>query len=235
MPPRTPLLRPDRFFAERDFHGLRLLALTVVLTASGPAAVYGLGLIVTDRVDGSVMVDNPDRPPDFYCETASDDADACGEPERIEQDVDVAFRNALEGFYGAAILGFPLALLLVGGLLHAGSWLLAAENGAPESFAVAAWGLAPSVIGLVVSLGLLWLTFDSLTVTPETGTEPFVAHVRTQLRPIERIRPAITVVTALWSGVVWRYGLVYERGLAGGEATGLAGGVAMLYLLAVLV
>ena len=236
MKPQTPLLRPDRFFAERELNGLRLLLVAVVLTFSVPVAVSGLGWIVTERVDGTVVVDNPDRPSEAYCENAPETmAEGCDAPAQIEQDVDVSIDRAVGDLLGASILAVPLGLLVYGGLLHAGSWLLDGENGAARSFAVALWGMAPSVFSLVVLLLVVYATFDPLSVTPDTGTSAFGDHLRTALRPAMRVAPVLSAVTALWGGVIWRFGLVHERGLSGGEATGIAGSVAVLSFLVTLI
>ncbi|HKJ59647.1 MAG TPA: YIP1 family protein [Halobacteriales archaeon] len=236
MKPQTPMLRPDRFFAERELNALRLLLVAVVLTFSVPVAVSGLGWILTERVDGTVVVDNPDRPSDTYCETALETmAEGCDAPKRIEQDVDVSIGRAVDDLLAASILAVPFGLLVFGGLLHAGSWLLDGENGAARSFAVALWGMAPSVLSLVVLLLVVYATFDPLTVTPDTGASAFGDHLLAELQPAFRVAPVASAVTTLWSGVIWRFGLVHERGLSGGEATGLAGGVAVLSFLVTLV
>ena len=236
MKPLTPLVRPDRFFAESELNALRLLAVGVVLTFSVPATISGLGWILTERVDGTVVVDNPDRPPEAFCSDALDAVDeGCDAPKRVERDVDVSIDRAVGDRIGSTLLAVPLGLLVVGGTLHAGSWLLDGENGAGESFAVALWGMAPSVLTLVGLLLVVYVTFDPLSVTPNTGASAFGDHLMTELQPATRVAPVLSGVTALWSAVIWRYGLVHERGLSGAEATGLAGSVAALSFLATLV
>lgn len=223
MPPRTPLLRPDRFFAERELNGLRLLVVATILVFSVPAAVSGLGWIITERVDGTVMVDNPNRPSEAFCQGAPASMDAgCDAPAEVERDVDEPIDDALGQFVGPALLGFPLVLLLVGLLLHAGSWLADGSNGAAESFAVAMWGLVPSTLGLVFGLALMWLVYDPLTVTPETGAEVLVEHTRRELQPLARWGPLVGGLSTLWGAVIWRYGLMEERGLDGVEASMVA-------------
>ena len=196
MRPRTPLLRPDRFFAERDPHALRLLVVGCVLLLSLPVAVSTVGWIVTERVDGTVTVDNPGRPSEAFCRGAPDGMDAgCDAPARVERNVDEPIREALGQFYGPALLAFPIALAFVGGLLHAGSWLLEAENGAGATFVVAAWGLLPSVVGLLGFVALFALLLDPLAVTPDSDPRVLVEHVRTELGPLSRWGPAIGGLT----------------------------------------
>jgi hypothetical protein len=232
MAPRTPLVRPDRFFAERELHALRLLLVVVVLTFSLPLAGYGVGWVLTDRIDGTVMVDNPNRPSDNYCEVASGDmASGCDEPERVERNIDALLWDAIEELAGIMIVAFPLALFVVGTFLHAGSWLLGGDNGVLESFAVAAWGMVPSLLSIVGFFVVFALTFEPVTVSSATDPEALVSQVRTQLRPVETASLVFAAVTAVWSAVIWTYGLGYERGLSRGAAAGVAGGVAVLYFL----
>lgn len=236
MKPRTPLLRPDRFFAERDLNALRLLVVVVVLTFSVPAAVSGLGWILTERVDGTVTVENPNRPSDAYCENAPPIADqGCDAPKQVERDVDVSIDRAVSDLLGPALLALPIALLVFGGLLHAGSWLLEGDGGAAESFAVALWGMVPSALSLAVLLVVVYATFDPTSVTPETGASAFGDRLLAELQPATRVGPVLSGVAALWSGVIWRFGLIHERGLTAGEASGLAGGVAVLSFLVTLI
>lgn len=229
MPPLTPLVRPDRFFAERDPHGLRQLVVGIVLVLSLPVAVGGLGWIVTERFDGTVVVDNPNRPSEAYCENAPPSmAEGCDAPARVERDVDAVLWEALGEFVGPALLGMPIAILLVGGLLHGGSWLLEGENGAGESLAVALWGMVPSLFGLAVLLVVFAALLDPVTVTPESNPDLLVDRMEADVAPLARWGPLVSGATTLWGAVVWRFGLEHERGLSGTEATALAGGVAVL-------
>lgn len=230
MPPHTPLLRPDRFFAERDLHANRLLVVGVVLVLSLPIAIWGVGWVLTDHVDGTVMVDNPERPPDTFCESAPETmADGCDAPAQIEQDVDVLIREAMGEFMGPALVGFPIVLALVAGLLHVGSWMADGTGGIGESIAVALWGLVPSIMTLPVAIGLMALLLDPMTVSPGSDLSLLVDEVRADLQPMLTWGPVISGVTTLWGAAIWRFGLEHERGLDAVEATILAGIVAVLF------
>ncbi|NIQ57978.1 MAG: hypothetical protein GWN71_32780, partial [Gammaproteobacteria bacterium] len=91
MAPYTPLLRPRRYFAEREVRIDRVAAVAFVLLLAGPLTVYGVGWALTANLSGSVMVDNPARPPDAFCPE-----DGCEEPERIERDVDAVLWDLLD-------------------------------------------------------------------------------------------------------------------------------------------
>lgn len=229
MRPRTPLLRPDRFFAERELNDLRLLVVATILVVSVPAAVSGVGWVLTERVDGTVMVDNPERPSEAFCQGAPDSMDAgCDAPAEVERNVDGPIDDAMGEFVGPALVGFPLVVLLVGLLLHAGSWLADGTNGPARSFAVALWGLVPSLLGLAFALAVTWLVYDPLTVTPETDPSVLVEHTRRELTPLTTWGPVVSGLVTLWGAVIWRYGLVEERGLRGAEASAVAGVTAVL-------
>lgn len=229
MPPLTPLLRPDRFFAERDHDGRRVLAVVAAVTLVALGVFYGIGWIVTINVDGTVMVDNPDRPPDFVCDDDSDvlDQSGCDQPRLIEQNVDSQIWAAWHNSAAKLVIGIPLAWLVLGGLLHVGSALLGGKNGVFSSFAVAAWGLPPTLVSGIVITGVLIVTVDPITVTP-TSQDKALRTLQDPFRAVETIRVILTVVAAAWSGIIWRFGLKYERRVNGPAAWVVAGSVAAL-------
>jgi len=93
---------------------------------------------------------------------------------------------------------------------------------------VALWGLAPSVFGLAVSLAAMWLVYDPLTVSPGTDPSVLVEHTRAELEPLTTWGPVVGGLVSLWGAVIWRYGLMEERGLRGTEASMVAGVTAVL-------
>jgi hypothetical protein len=230
--PLTPLLRPDRYFAERELRFVRVMAVVGLLVAAGPAVVYGVGWVLAENLDGTVLVDNPERPPDWVCEgdggsAVFDEAD-CDAPEQVERNVDAILWDAVEEVVGPAILAYPLALVVLTLLLHAGAWLAGAEHGLSPTFAVAAWGMVPTLVLLPVSLVALSLTLDPVTVSPGTDPETAIRPLVAQIRSTEPLSGVVTAVTAVWGGLIWRFGLLHEQGLPGTEATTVAGLVALL-------
>jgi len=230
--PRTPLLRPDGYFAERDPDFPRIAAVVGLLIAAGPAVVYGVGWVLAANLDGTVTVDNPERPPDWVCEddTSSemfDDAD-CDAPREIERNVDTVLWDAIGELAGPAVVAYPLALAVLTLLLHAGAWLADAERGLASTFVVAAWGTVPTLLLLPVSLVGLHLALDPVTVSPGVDPGTAIEPVLDRIRAFEPYGAVVTLLTAVWGGVVWRFGLVHEQGLPGTEATVIAGIVALL-------
>lgn len=229
MPPYTPLLRPSRYFAAREVDFFRVMAVVGVLLFTGPLAVYGVGWVMTANVDGTVMVDNPERPPDFYCENTG----GCEEPEQVEQDVDTVIWNVMDDIVGPAFLVYPLVLGLVTAGLHSGVWLADGDRGWFPTFAVAAWGLLPTVAVVGVSLVGLWLTVDPVIVTPGDDIGAALAPLEDQFRAFGPYRTVGTVVAAVWGGLIWRAGLGEHQGLPNVEATLVAALVAGFYAVGV--
>ena len=232
MSPRTPLLRPDRYFATHEIDFFRVMALFGLLIFAGPATVYGVGWILVDHIDGTVMVDNPDRPPDYVCDGEFDseiyDEDACDRPKEIEQNVDSVLWSAIEELIGPALLGFPLVLFITGLLLHAGSWLANGEGGVFPSFAVAAWGMLPSLLSIVVMVPLLWLTLDSYTVLPNQNPSAAIEPIMSQLEGLSGVTHGVTILTAVWGGIIWRYCLEHHRHIPAAAARVTAGTTALI-------
>lgn len=225
MAPYTPLLRPRRYFAASEVNFFRVMAVVAVLLFTGPLAVYGIGWVITDSVDGTVTVDNPERPPDFFCE----DRGGCEEPEQIEQDVDTVIWDVMDRFVGPAFLAYPLILGVLTLLLHGGVWVVGGDRGWFPTLAVAAWGLLPTVAIVAVSIAGLWLTIDPVTVSPNDDIGVALAPLEDQFRAFGPYRTVGTIVASIWGGLIWRAGLAEHQGLPNMEATLVAGMVATLY------
>lgn len=226
MPPYTPLLRPDRFFAERDISRVRMLVIALLAVATFPLAMWGVEWILRAHIDGTVMVDNPDRPSEPYCEVRFMNPE-CDAPAHVERNFDAALSEALGQFTELFIVVSLVMVVLIGGLLHAGSWLVDGENGVRASFAVALWGQVPGLLGLVFTLGLAYVLLDPMTVTPDSDLAVLADRIRTDLQPLVTWGPLLSGVITLWSGIIWRFGLQHKRGLTGSEATAVAGSVAV--------
>ena len=236
MPPLTPLIRPDRFFAEQEFHGTRLTAVALLLVFSIPVGIWGAGWVLQERIDGTGTVDNPNRPSESFCEGVPASMDVgCDGPAQIERNIDAVLSEAIGEFMGPAVLGSLVGIVVVGGLLHAGSRMFDGENDAAASFAVALWGLVPTLFSLVIGIALLYVFVDPMTVTPDSDPSVLLDRLQADLQPIEQWGPLVTGITALWSGIIWRFGLLHKQGLTPGEATGVAGSVAVIFWFLLLV
>lgn len=233
--PRTPLFRPDRYFATHEINFFRVMVLVGLLVIAGPVTVYGVGWILVNHIDGTVMVDNPDRPPDFVCDDGfhSDmyDEGACDRSKEIEQNVDRVLWSAIDGLVGPALVAFPIILLIIGMLLHVGSWLADGSGGIFPSFAVAAWGLLPSVLSIVVMLPLLWVAVDSYTLLPNQELSTVIDPLMGQIENLEQVTIVVSMLTAVWGGIIWRYGLEHHRNIPAASARITAGTTALIVVL----
>lgn len=221
MAPYTPLVRPRRYFAAREINFFRVMAVVGVLLFAGPLTIYGVGWVMTDHVDGTVRVDNPERPPESYCDVGD-----CEEPAQVERNVDGVIWDAMDRLLGPAFLVYPLLLGVLTLLLHGGVWLVGGEQGWFATFAVVAWGVLPSLAVVVLSLVGLWLTFDPVTLSPGDDVGAALASLETQAEAFRPYRSAGTLAAAAWGGIIWRAGLIEHQGLRRVEATLSAGLVA---------
>lgn len=235
MPPLTPLVRPDMYFAERDHSDLRVLAVVGAVVLGSLALWYVTGWFITNRIDGTVRVDNPDRPSDMFCESDLDVGpnSECDHPRKIEKNVDSLLWDAWGTVIGYILVGLPISWLLLGTLLHAWSWLAGGENGIFHSFGVAAWALVPSLAGAIVTVVVLYFTFDPITVTP-ASQDTALETAKSSFLALESIGGVLTVLTSVWTVVIWRYGLEYRQGISGLAAWSVAGSVGVLYSIVVL-
>jgi hypothetical protein len=234
MAPRTPLLRPDRYFSTRTVSGVQAIVIVALLALAGVATVAGVGWILTERIDGTVTVDNPAHPPEWVCEDDTFDRTGCDEPERIDRDVDVILQEAIDQTLGIALVALPLGWVLIGLCLHIGSWLADGDYGAVRSFAVAAWGLVPSLIGFAVGLVALWFAIDPVTVTG--ADDPSVlTDLQSEVGAVTPVTTVVSLATTAWGAIIWRYGLEHQRGLTPAAAWTVAAIVGGLAALGVLV
>ncbi len=226
MPPFTPILRPRSYFAEREISFFRVMAVFAVLLFTGPMTIYGVGWVMTSHIDGTVTVENPERPPDWFCE----DNDGCEEPERIDRDVDTVIWDQLDRLLGPSFIVYPFVLGILTVLLHGGAWLVGSDTGWFPSFGIAAWGLLPSVLIVGVSLVGLWQTVDPVTIGAGDDIETALAPLEAQMRSFDRYRTLGTALESIWGGLIWRAGLREHHDLPNTEASVVAGIVAVLLI-----
>jgi hypothetical protein len=232
-PPRTPLLRPDRYFAERTTTLGRGVAVGLVTIIALLVGIYVLGWIFTVNIDGTVTVDNPAYPGDAFCDGDSPgdiSTSGCDEPAEVERDIDRIIWDAFGSVAGQVAVGLVIVGILVAAGLHLGVALADGEGPFGRTLAVAAWGLAPTVAGMAVTLLVLWFTFDPVTVSSRQDPSVF-RDVVGQLAAMRRAGQVTGVLAMAWGAVVWRFGLLHEHDLPGTVASMIAGIVAVLLLL----
>jgi hypothetical protein len=232
-PPRTPLLRPDSYFDDRTATLGRGLAVAALVTLATVTVVIGFGLVFAANIDGTVETSNPEYPGDVFCDgdTSGDTPSGCTEPATVEQDVDRVLWDAIGSVAGQTAIGIPIIVLVTAGGLHGGSALADGEGGFGRSLAVAVWGLAPAVLAGALTVAALAVTFDPLTVSPGQSPETLRQPALAQVRDVELVGTVLGALATLWGAVIWRFGLLHQRGVSGDAATAVAAVVALLFVL----
>lgn len=239
MAPRTPLLRPDRYFRAREPDVARGLAVAVLVTIASVALVGGLGVVFTEKIDGTVMVDNPDRPSEAFCDSdpnsmfteMSEAGFDCDAPAEIERDIDPIIRDALGGFYVSMLVGLPIVVVVVGVILHVGTALCDGRGGVGNTLAVTAWGFAPILVTMPLGLAALWFLMDPVTITPDTDPAVLERTVMGSLRPWLPVATVLNVASTAWGAVIWTFGLERGRDVSRAQAAAVAAVTAALFLL----
>ena len=238
MAPRTPLLRPDRYFAERDPSVARGVVLAVLFVAGTLAMMAVLGGIFTAKIDGTVMVDNPDRPSETFCDSGMNESFdevnttfGCDEPPQIERNIDVIVDRAIGQFYGPLLVGLPIVFLGAAGLLHLGTAMANGRGPFASTMTVAAWGFAPVLVTMPLALAALWLTMDPVTISPGTDPSAFESTLLTQIQGWAPIAFAFNAAGSLWGAAIWTFGLEHARNVSRVGAAATAIVVTALFLL----
>lgn len=230
MSPRTPLLRPDRYFADRDLDSARVLLVLAVVAAAMFVGVLGVGLVVTANLDGTVMVENPDHVPEQLCDSGFDSTpEGCDEPAEVERNVDAVFWEAFGGLLVPLGIGLLLVALGTAALLHVGARLAGGGGGWVPAFQAVAWGAVPSVISLALGLGVLYVALDPVTVTASSDPSVAVETLEEQIRSVGPVTTVLGLVTLAWTVVIWRFCLEDGYDIDGQSAWAVAVAVGVLY------
>ncbi|WP_225307711.1 MULTISPECIES: YIP1 family protein [unclassified Haloarcula] len=209
---RAFLLRPGAFFEQRrdrlnGFRGGGLaLGIAVAVTV-----VLGVALrLFAAQFTGTVERDNPARPPEQMCEdggVGGITVSGCDEP--ATQTVELGSiiwdyaTEALPGlFFGFVIVWIGLMIgLYVGAKLAGGSGKFG------ETAEITAWGLLPSVVGVVAG-GAALVFFAANTDLSASSPAVLLEQVRGLQNGLSGlVFLAIQIGTAVWQAAVWASGL----------------------------
>lgn len=208
------LLRsPSRFFDERPpADTLPIATALVFLLAVG--LVVGLlltGSLLAGSIDATVRVDNPDRPPEVFCNgNGPASTEHCDEPATVPRDAGTLVENAVRkrlwiGLVAPFVLWFLGAVALYGGARLAG--------GTPSfegTLAVSGWAALPERFRLAVGLVGRSVVRHGVTIT---DPERALAVVQTAVAPVRPVIDAVTIATAGWQWVLLSGGLGREADL----------------------
>jgi len=239
MAPRTPLLRPDRYFDDREPALTRGIVVAVLVTLTAVALIAGIGVVFTDKIDGIVMVDNPDRPPAGFCETGGtslpdgfdDSAFNCSAPAEIERNIDSLIDDALGEFYWVMLIGVPILLVVVAAVLHVATAAVGGKGSFGVTATVTAWGFAPIIVTTPLGLAALWVVMDPVTIT--AGIEPAAVEQTLVggLSPWLPLAIGLNLSSSLWGAIIWTFGLHAGRDVSRPQAGAIAAAVTGLLIL----
>ena len=233
MAPRTPLIRPNRYFDDREPDIARGIAVAALVTLTVVALIAGIGFVFIEKIDGTVLVDNPDRPPEGFCETAGFDDSGfnCSAPAEVERNIDALIDRALGELYGVMLIGFPILLLVIAAIFHLATAAVGGEGSFGATATVTAWGFAPTLVTTPLGLIALWLLMDPVTVA--TGIEPDLLQqtLRESLDPWLPLAAGLNIGSLLWGVVIWTFGLHASRDVSRPQAGAIAATVTGLLVL----
>jgi len=228
----TALRHPREFFADHSLAREPAAVLGTVVLVAG-VTVVGLALlgsVMAATIDATVLVDNPERPPDWVCEQHGDDPDSlryesCQESEQVERDVGEVLRSLVLDRLHYGVVGVGLAWVLIAAGLHLGALALGGDGGFGDALTVVAWSLPVEAVRVAVGLAAMWWVLASR----EFG-DGVAALEREVVDAIASVEPVLIGVTLLVTGVqwrVWRGGLEAHHDLSPGAAGAVAGVVAV--------
>lgn len=211
--PRTPLLRPHRYFSRHDgspplAHAAAVVALVTVAVAGGLTLFLGE---FAAALDVTTTVDNPAYPGDAFCEDSAfeDTPTGCSEPKTVEREVGALAVEELSWVPAAAMLVVPLFWLFEAGVLHAASALVGGDGPFRDTLAVAGWGMAPAIVRLTAVGG--FLVYRLRTLALSGSVDGAIGALRAAVAGVEAVSLAAALVVGLWGGAIRAYGLSEAR------------------------
>ncbi|AFZ72715.1 YIP1 family protein [Natronobacterium gregoryi] len=226
------LVRPSQFFEEhRPAETLPIaIGIVVVLAIVCVAAVFLIGSMLAGAVAGTVTVDNPDRPPEPFCNGAGAAIGGdrgCDEPETIERDAGELIQDEVTEYVGYALLA-PFLMWVLGGVVLFGAVRLA--NGAPSlsgAYALAGWAALPELVRVLAGLAVIQYVLSDLTITT---LESAPAILESALAPFGPVLAIATLLVTLWQWFLLTGGLEADADLSR-TAAAVAAGVPLAILL----
>lgn len=222
--PLAALVTPRRFFAESEHASNVLVALAVVTAVALllTASLAGLGLVLASSVDATVTVDNPDRPPEPFCEEPTFEAheEDCQEPAEIERDAGEILWEAFVEYLPLAFVAIYVVWLFEGTLVHLLARLSGGEGRWSDTMAVLGWAMPAELLQAAGALAFFaWLTAgEPITATSE-------AELQRELEALVAAVPEVNVlalVVGVWQVAVVAYGLseTHDMDPVGGAVAG---------------
>ncbi|SDM53519.1 hypothetical protein SAMN04487949_1991 [Halogranum gelatinilyticum] len=208
--PLARLVAPHRAFGDDENRTSLPVALGLVLLVAVVSTVsFSMAATpIAAAVDGTVTVDNPNRPADFVCQSQTDDGsgwnsdtpEACTEPEQLTRSLAGYAQSAVGGLLG------PAFLTVVVGWLLATAWLYTLTGSGDEGLVTTllgdtAWAGLPFLLPAVARPLVLGRTAETYrygaTIESVETTAVAVASGADST-----VLFAVSVAALLWSGAV---------------------------------
>lgn len=229
--PRTPLLRPGRYFAAHDgtpplkHAALAVLAVTIATAAGGALIIDQLAA----ALDVTVTVDNPAYPGDVFCDGDGDTPSGCTEPKTVERELGAMVAEEFSWLPFAALLLVPVWWLLQATILHLASALANGEGSFGGTLVAAGWGMVPSLVRIAGVAVFIAISVQSLSVPADP--EGAVQALQSALAGAKPLSFALAVLAAVWGGAIRTYGLADARDLSRWTAGWIVGILTVVGLL----
>lgn len=197
---RQFVVSPSAFFAERPpADSLKTaFGLVVLFSLCLTVAFFLLGFILAGTIDGTIAIDNPDRPPAMICDTHQDATTLnCDEPETVDRDGGELIQEAVYDRIWMPIVG-PFFIWILGGIaLFTAGRLGGGRPSFDGALSLAGWATIPEFVRLAAGLVGLQVVLRNVTVSDLDGVESVVVPA------IESVHPILTVVSLLVAGWQW--------------------------------
>ena len=199
---RQFVVSPAEFFAERPpADSLQIaIGLVVLCTICLTVSFFLVGSMLAGTVDGTITIDNPDRPPGPFCDhhdTGSALSDSCSEPETVDRDAGELFQEAVGEVIWVALIG-PFVLWVGAGItLFVVGRVAGGTPSMKGALSLAGWAAIPEFVRLAAGLIGLHLALDGLSVDDVDEIEHVVEPA------IESVDPILMVVSLVVAGWQW--------------------------------
>lgn len=231
--PRTPLLRPDRYFAGHDdspplSHAALAVLAVAVATAVGAAVIIDQ---LAATLDVLITVDNPAYPGEAICENSAfeDTPSGCDQSPTVQRELGALVAQEFSWFPPVSFVLVPVWWLFQAGVLHAASAVVGGEGSFGETLVVAGWGMVPSILRILGVTAFIVISVQSLTVP--ANPDGAVDALRAALSGLQPMALGLATVIAVWAGAIRTYGLADARSLHLRTAAGVVGALTVFGLL----
>lgn len=229
--PRTPLLRPGRYFAAHDGtpplkHAALAVLVVTIATAVGGALVIDQ---LAAALDVTITVDNPAYPGEMFCDGGENTPSGCTEPKTVERELGALVAEEFSWLPFAMLFIVPGWWLLQATILHLASRLADGEGSFGGTLVAAGWGMVPSLVRIVGVAAFVVVSVQSLTFPADP--QGAVQALRTALAGAKPLSLGLAVLAAVWGGAIRTYGLADARDLTTWTAGWIVGILTVVGLL----